>query len=53
MQNKSVNLRKASKNVIFLMVGPIRGEGGKGRTTKEKRSFLKLEKNWALMVETL
>ena len=38
------SLREAAiKQVLLLMTGPLRGRGGvKGRTIKEKRTFLEL-----------
>ena len=41
---KDVLPREAAKKLFFLVVGPLRGGGGEGRTTKKKYIFLKLEK---------
>ena len=32
--------REAAKNVLFLVVRPLKGVGGKGRTTKKNRTEL-------------
>ena len=40
-------IKEAAKKAISLVVGPLRGEEGKGRTTvnQGKRTFLRLRKS--------